>query len=500
MMTRWSIVLGCLILGGVAGGFVAGPGLRGQNPVPIAPANEVKSYRDIVKKVLPAVVSIEGQVKQKASGDSQTPRKRPRFDDPSIPEEFRKFFEEFGPGQLDMEEIPVAGFGSGFLVDPKGIILTNYHVVSGVDHVKVQLRDGRKFTSRDIHGDQKTDLAIIRIDAKEKLPFLDMGDSDTMEIGDRVLAVGAPFGLTGSVTSGIVSAKGRNGLNVNMYEDFIQTDAAINPGNSGGPLINLDGKVIGINSAIKTRNGGFQGVGLAIASNFAKNIMQSLLKDGVVRRGYLGVQMTDLTPDVAARLEIPNQQGVVVGNVIDGTPADKAGIQPADIVTGIAGKPVKDGRELQQSVANSPINKPVEFQIVRDGKPKTISVTIEEQPKDFGNVRVSRSRVPREDPENVGLSKLGVSVRDMTPDLAQQMGFKQKASGAVITKVNPDSPAADAGLARGMLITRIDKQPVQSAQDARQLVEKGSLEKGLLLQVQTPQGGTTFVVVKSSTE
>ncbi|HEV3203120.1 MAG TPA: Do family serine endopeptidase [Gemmataceae bacterium] len=497
-MARWSIVLGSLILGGMAGNFVAGPYLLGQNAAPSAVSKEMTSYRDIVKKVLPAVVSIEGQVKPKPKPDSQTPKRRPRIDDPSVPEEFRKFFDEFG-GQLDIDEVPVAGFGSGFLIDGKGTILTNYHVVAGVDQVKVQLRDGRKFTSKDIHGDQKTDLAIIRLDAKEKLPYLELGDSDVMEIGDRVLAVGAPFGLTGSVTAGIVSAKGRNGLNVNMYEDFIQTDAAINPGNSGGPLINLEGKVIGINSAIKSRSGGFQGVGLAIASNLAKNIMQDLLKDGVVRRGYLGVQMTDLDPEVAARLGIPNHTGVVVGSVVDGTPAEKAGLQSGDIITGVEGKPIKDGRELQKAVAGSPIHKPLKLQVVHDGNPKTISVTLEEQPKDFRNARISRPRVPREDPENITLGKVGVSLRDLDPELAQQMGYNAKVSGAVITKVVPNSPAAEAGLARGMVISKIDKHPVKSAQDAQQLADKGSLEKGLLLQVQTALGGTTFVIVKSDT-
>src|SRR5205085_2615933 len=202
--------------------------------------------------------------------------------------------------------------------DPKGVVLTNFHVVGGADQVEVQLKDGRKFLSKDIHGDRKTDLAIVRIKAgDEPLPFLELGDSDAMEIGDRVLAVGAPFGLTGTVTAGIVSAKGRNGLNVNMYEDFLQTDAAINPGNSGGPLVNLEGKVVGINSAIKSRSGGFQGGGLAIASNLAQRVMHALRTDGVVHRGYLGVQIRDLDPEVAARLNLPKDTGVVVAEVFD---------------------------------------------------------------------------------------------------------------------------------------------------------------------------------------
>src|SRR5262249_21960616 len=228
-----------------------------------------------------------------------------------------------------------------------------------------------------------TDLAIVRIDAKAPLPYLELGDSDAMDIGDVVLAVGAPFGLTGSVTHGIVSAKGRNRLNVNMYEDFIQTDAAINPGNSGGPLVNLEGKVIGINSAIKSRSGGFQGVGLAIASNLAKDVIKALQTDGVVRRGYLGIEMTDLTPEVASKLELKDPTGVVVGRVMDGSPADKAGLQPGDVVTRLSNKPIKDGQELRQAVVGLPLKKPVELTVVRDGKTLVLPVTIEEQPDTF---------------------------------------------------------------------------------------------------------------------
>src|SRR5262249_25700646 len=210
-------------------------------------------------------------------------------------------------------------------------------VAAGADEGRIELRDGRKFFSKDIKSDPKTDLAIVRIETKEPLPYLTFGDSAAMEIGDRVLAVGAPFGLMGSVTHGIVSAKGRSGLNVNMYEDFLQTDAAINPGNSGGPLINLEGKVVGINAAIKSRTGGFQGVGLAIASNLAKTVVPALLKDGVVRRPYLGMQTQDLAPEVFARLGL-KEGGVVVSEVFPGTPSSKAGLQPGDLLTHFGGK------------------------------------------------------------------------------------------------------------------------------------------------------------------
>ncbi|HMF11221.1 MAG TPA: trypsin-like peptidase domain-containing protein, partial [Gemmataceae bacterium] len=253
-MSRLYVAVTCLVLGGLAGAFVAEPLLRGQVNAPVATGipKEVTSFRDVVKKVLPAVVSIESTAKPKpAAQRPEQPRRRPQFDDQGVPEEFRRFLEEFQNNPFDdADAVPSHSFGSGFLVDPKGVILTNHHVVNGANQVEVTLQDGRKFKSTDIHSDQRTDLAIVRIKAEAQLPYLELGDSSQMEQGDRVLAIGAPFGLAGSVTAGIVSAKGRSLSNgPGDRDDFIQTDAAINPGNSGGPLVSLDGKVIGITSA-----------------------------------------------------------------------------------------------------------------------------------------------------------------------------------------------------------------------------------------------------------
>ena len=497
-MARWSYALVCLLLAGLAGTFVAGSYLQGQAPVPLAVPKEITSYRDVVKKVLPAVVSIETKVKPKPVKAKQQPRKRPKIDNSQVPEEFRKYFEDFGQFEMPEErEQPHMGFGSGFIVDPKGVILTNNHVVDGADQVEVELKDGRKFVSKEIHTDAKTDLAIVRIDAKGTLPYLELGDSDAMEIGDRVLAVGAPFGLTGSVTAGIVSAKGRN-LQMNMYEDFLQTDAAINPGNSGGPLVNLEGKVIGINSAIKSRSGGFQGVGMAISSNMAQHVMEQLLKHGTVHRGYLGIQMQELDAEVASRLGVPNDKGVLVAQVFEGAPADKAGVKEGDVITGLAGKPITDGRALQRTVATLPLKKPVDVNVLRDGKEKTLQVTIEEQPKDFGSARLPAQPAPRaQKKESIALDKFGVELTDATPEMAEQLGFKGKVSGAVITQVDPDSPAAEAGLRKGLVIVKVEKKAIESAAEAKTALEKASLDKGVLLQVQTPQGGTRYVVVKA---
>jgi serine protease Do len=489
-MKRWVIPVSCLVLGGLIGIVVADRTLRGQasalagGPKPIAAPAELTSYRDVVRLVLPAVVSIESRVKTKV-------RPMGRALPDGIPEEFRRFFE----GGILEEIPPQAGFGSGFLVDPNGLILTNLHVVDGADQVEVTLKDGRKFTSRDIKGDRKTDLALVRIDARN-LPFLTLGDSDAMEIGDRVLAVGAPFGLTGSVTHGIISAKGRNNLNMNFYEDYLQTDAAINPGNSGGPLVNLEGKVVGINTAIKSRSGGFQGVGLAIASNLARTIKDKLATDGVVKRGYLGVQIKELSPEIAERMGV--KQGVVIGQVFDGSPAAKAGFQAGDVVTAIASKEVKDSRELQQVVAGLPLQQPVEVRILREGKPKVLSVTIEEQPEDFGTSRVPAPRVPGRERGGVRLESLGLEAADLTPELAEQLGLKEDARGVVVTAVDPEGAAAEAGLRRGMVIAKVEGEPVKSASALKDALAKAPLDKGVVLQVQSARGGVDYLMLKSA--
>lgn len=495
-MKRWSFALVCVLIGGLTGAVVTSSALQGQAPAAKVVARDLVTFRDVVKQVLPAVVSVEVKSKPVTRPGAEK-RRQPALDAPGIPEEFRRYFEEFNRRRSEGDEdSPGLGQGSGVIIDPKGVILTNYHVVAGAAQVEVTLKDGRKFASRDIKGDRKTDLAIVRVHSTTPLPALQLGDSDAMEIGDRVLAVGAPFGLAGSVTHGIISAKGRN-LNLNMYEDFLQTDAAINPGNSGGPLVNMEGQVIGINSAIKTRTGGFQGVGMAISSNLAKNIMQQLQRDGVVRRGYLGVNIRDLSAEVADRLGVPSHRGVLVAAVLDGAPAGKAGIKDGDIITTIAGKSVRDGRELQRVVAGLPLGQKAEVTVVRDGKAVVIPVTIEEQPTDLGASRIPVPTTPRgERTESVNVGKLGVEMADLTAETAEQLGYKDGVKGALITRVEAGSVAAAGGLRRGMLIVKVDKQAVGSATAAREALEKAALDKGVLVQTLAPEGGTNFVVLR----
>ena len=480
-MFRWSILSVCFILGGIAG-LVGGPLLLGHTPVlahttaAMTAPKDVSSYRDIVKKVLPAVVSIETQPMPVAKASRPAPKEQPPRGESQLPEQFRKFFEQFGKQPLESpdqfrkffepfegqpfefpEESPHHGMGSGFVVDPKGVILTNNHVVQGAKEVVVRLEDGRHFVTKDIKTDPKTDLAIVRIDAKSPLPYLDLGDSDAMEIGDRVLALGAPFGLSGSVTAGIISAKGRS-MHMSMYEDFLQTDAAINPGNSGGPLVNMAGQVIGINTAIKSSSGGSQGVGLAIPSNLAHSIMEQLLQNGVVRRGYLGVQVRALEPEVAVRLGVKAKTGVAVSKVFEGTPAAKAGLKDGDVITAVGGKEIKSSTQLQQLAATLPLKKPVEVSVVRDGQARALSVTIEQQPENYGSASISTPETPKHEQNALSLAKVGIELQDMTPEGAEQFGFHEKTTGPWLPRyskaVLPLRPACSAACSSSRSSTR----------------------------------------------
>jgi len=348
------------IVPGIAFGLVAGFVISSRmdtiqaevlTPTIVAP-KELTSYRDLVKRVAPAVVSIES-----LGGKN---RRTGRDDSP-------------------------IGFGSGVIVDSKGTILTNFHVIENADSVNVILPDGRRFASKTIFGDRKTDLAIVRISVDKPLPYLEFGNSDEIEVGDRVLAIGAPYGLSGTVTHGIISARNRN-IKLNQYEDFLQTDAAINPGNSGGPLISMDGRVIGINSVIKSKSGGNSGIGLAISSNLARSVMEQLQKDGSVRRGYLGVGIADLDDVIAEKLGVDKgTQGVVLTRVYPAAPAFRSGLKVGDVITSVGGKKVRDGSDLQKTVSGLPLNLATPVGVFRDGRNIEVEVKIEEQPEEFGS-------------------------------------------------------------------------------------------------------------------
>jgi serine protease Do len=506
-MLRRSFALGSVLLAGLSVGLVGGPFLRAQladhKPQQTGIAKELGSFHPVVNVVLPAVVSIETRDKPatKVAKKPAQPRERRPFNNQQLPEEFRRFFGN-GGGLDDLpfempDQSPRHAFGSGFLVDPHGIILTNNHVVDGAEQVEVQLADGRKFLTKDIHTDPRTDLAIVRIQTKEALPYLQLGDSKAMQIGDRVLAVGAPFGLTGTVTTGIISAKGRS-MHMNMFEDFLQTDAAINPGNSGGPLVNLEGQVIGINTAIKSESGGSQGVGFAISSDMAKKVMDQLEKNGRVTRGYLGVEIKNLSEEVAARLGLGHEPGLLVAKVHEDSPAAKAGLKDGDVITSLDGKKVPNVQDLQHMVGEFPIGKAVPVTVQRDGKSLTLQVKIEDMPGEFGSVKTSAKGATHPEEQETRMDKLGMTVTDMTPEMAKQFGYKGKTAGAMVTEVESGSSAADAGLRRGMLVVKVDQKDVPDAAAVREAVDKGDLKKGVLLQVRTPQGATDYVMLKNT--
>lgn len=446
------------------------PQPKPQQPPPVP--KELTSYRDIVKRMLPAVVSIEAKVRGKAIAPNR------QQDGPN---------DRTPPGDN-------VGFGSGFIIDPKGVILTNYHVVEGAESVEVFLQDGRRFTTKDIKGDKRADLAIVRLSLKENVPFLELGDSDEMEVGDRVLAIGAPFGLTGSVTHGIISAKSRN-LRGTGYEDFLQTDAAINPGNSGGPLINLEGKVIGINTAIKSRSGGFQGVGLAITSNVAKNIASQLVKEGIVRRGYLGVQINELEPKQAELLGVKDGSGVVISRVFEGSPAGKSGLKAGDVVTKINGKALKSVADMQRIIANVPLNTALDVSFYRDAQELQAKLTITEQPNDFG---VATGPAPQLPDRRGGayFEKLGMRLTDVTPEALGKLGFREAPVGVFVSALDVGGVAYKAGLRDGSVITQVNRQGVDSIRAFTEALGKASLQEGILLRVESVASGTEFIVLQ----
>ena len=455
------------------------------------------AFHAAAEQVLPTVVTITSKptVVKASSGLKSAPQEGEEsmeeipfgfngspFGDMFKDPQMRKFFKGFH-GAPNMPH-GVSGSGSGVIVDPSGIILTNNHVVAGGGDITVRLSDGREFKAEQIKTDPKTDLAIVRVNAGSPLPAARLGRSSEVEVGDWVLALGQPFGLEGTVTAGIVSAKSR-GLGIADREDFIQTDAAINPGNSGGPLVNLDGEVIGINTAISTNSGGYEGVGFAIPIDLAKWVGGQLEKSGTVRRAYLGVLIQPVTQEVAEQFKVKVHSGVLVREVRNDTPAAKAGVQPGDVILQFAGQPVNTPRELQNIVERSPIGSSQPMLLLRDGKQMTVNVTSNELPAEAtaGTSPSSRS----EGGSGSSFDQLGIQVEPLTDPLAKELGVKAD-HGLAITEVQPGSPAAMAGLAKGMVITQANRHAVKSPADLRKALEAKPLSDGLLLMVRTEEG------------
>jgi serine protease Do len=403
---------------------------------------------------------------------------------------------------FNQEQQPQSGMGSGVIIDRAGIILTNNHVVSGADEVTVRLADGREYQGTDIKVDPQTDLAVIHIEGAEDLPVATLGDSDQLEIGDWVIAVGNPFELELTVSAGIISGKGRE-LGASQRSRYLQTDAAINPGNSGGPLLNLDGEVIGINTAIATNNGAYQGVGFAIPSNLAKWVTSQLIKRGSVERAYLGVRIDDVTAAFAEEFGVARNGGVLVSEVYPDTPASRAGFQDGDIITHFGGKKVNSRRDLQELVERMPVGDEQHATVVRDGTELEVLVTPEALPSDL-----SFARGPEQQPEQDGddatgkpdegfrSEELGLAVSDMSAEVAAGLGY-EGFNGVLVTEVDPNGPAYEDELREGMLILRVGRQPVTTSEEFEQALEGKSVREGITLHVRTASGNTFISVQRN---
>ncbi|HEY1791054.1 MAG TPA: DegQ family serine endoprotease [Verrucomicrobiae bacterium] len=437
------------------------------------------SYAPIVDKVSPAVVKIETTATVKNPGMQNFPG----FDDPF----WRQFFgDQAGRAFPAQPQTEVEhGLGSGVIVTRDGYILTNNHVVDGAKDVKVTLPDGRQFTAKVVGRDPKTDIAVVKIDAKD-LPTIPMADSRNVEVGDVVLAVGNPFGVGETVTEGIVSAKNRGGMGIEHYENFIQTDAPINPGNSGGALVDIDGRLVGVNTAIMSRSGGSQGVGFAIPSDLARNVMDSLIQYGHVTRGYLGVAIQDVTPALAPQFNLKDNHGAIVGEVEPNGPADKAGIKDGDVIVKFNGDEITDSRQLQLDVAGVKPDSKVSVQILRNGDEKTLDITIKPQP---GTDQVADNSQNSDDTGTLN----GVAVADLNSQAREKFNIPDGVKGALITQVDPSSASAQAGLQAGEVIESINRHPVANADDAVQLTEHPK-SKQTLVRVWA-NGGSQYLVV-----
>jgi serine protease Do len=466
-----------------------------------------KAFHEAAQKVLPAVVHIRNIPLPAGLAAGSAASANEHADQPMMPDPRHAF--------------PQQGMaGSGVMIDPSGVILTANHVVENPGKITVRLQDGREFEAKDIRHDERTELAIICLKGAGAVTAAKLGNSDDMQVGEWVLALGDPFGLEGTVTAGIVSATGR-GLagppftDKMLLQNLLQTDAAINPGNSGGPLINLDGEVIGINTAIKSTAAGNPGappgnigIGFAIPSATAKWASQELIAHGKVRRAYLGVVILPVTADVAERVGVAVGKGIMVREFVHDAPAIGAGVKPGDVIVEFGGKPVGNPQQLQFFVEQGPIGRTEPMVVVRNRKRMTLRVTLREQPPGYGLAQLQQPIPAQAQPtpgqalpqspvrEVMHQETLGVDVANLTAEIARKLGVEVDA-GVEITGVKPDSPAQRQKLAAGMLVMQANRKPIKSIDDFRAAMADQPLSKGILLMIRTEQGATRLVIIKS---
>jgi len=457
-----------------------------------APAPE--SFADLSERLLPAVVNISTtQTLKNAERGMEMPQFPPGspFD-----ELFKDFLERHGGGQ-EARPQKVTSLGSGFIIDPSGLVVTNNHVIADADEITVTMQDSQAYKAELVGTDTKGDVALLRIKGSKPFPFVTFGNSDGMRVGDWVLAIGNPLGLGGTVTAGIVSARSRN-INAGPYDDFLQTDAAINKGNSGGPLFNTKGEVIGINTAIYSQSGGSIGIGFAIPANQAQKVVQDLQKYGKTRRAWLGVHIQSVTDDIAESLGLKEHNGALVADVTPGGPAAKAGLKTGDVILKFDGKDINEFSRLPRIVSETAINKEVEVDILRDGKKLPIKVVVAEMPDDKELEQASNDKPTggkKEGSSNV--AGLGFSVTPVTPALREKFDLPADAKGLVVTDVKPNSAAAEKGLRPGDVILEASQESVKSVGDLNAKIDaaKKADRKSVLLLVQS-DGALRFLPLK----
>ena len=435
------------------------------------------SYADLVEKTSPAVVKITSLTKNgKVNRRSGSP--------------FEDFFRQFP--QPRQNQRPSQGFGSGVLVSEDGTILTNHHVIGNADKITVEMENDKRFDAKVIGSDPPSDLAVLKIEG-EDFPYLKLGDSDKVLVGDIVLAIGNPLGIGQTVTSGIISAKGRQtGLGDGSFEDFLQTDAPINRGNSGGALVNLSGELIGINSQILSPTGGNIGIGFSIPSNMAKSIMDQLIETGKVRRGMLGITIQNLTPELAERLDLAGKKGVLVSDLAKGSAADKAGMKRGDVITAIDGETVEDGNALRNKVAGTQPGTEITLTVLRGGDEIEIKATLDARtPRKSEKPEPASEKDKEEDAEPSG--KMGLSLQPLTPELARRMNIPDEVKGLIVTDVDPGGPAAEKGIRRGDVIMEVNRKLVATLDDVRSAL-KESGDKPVLFLI-SRGGQAVFITV-----
>lgn len=425
-----------------------------------------KDFTSVAKTAIPAVVSIT----VKGSREKAKLKKNQEGDSDSLNQNWLERF--FGlPEEKDLELS--TSQGSGFIVSEDGYIMTNRHVVDGINEITIVLNDGREFPGKLIGQDNYTDIAIVKIDANS-LPYITLGDSDNLEIGQWVIAIGTPLGLQASLTTGVVSAKGRNNLDLSRIEDFIQTDAVLNRGNSGGPLLNLDSEVIGVNTAIASNMGGYMGIGFAVPSNIAKNAMEQLVKHGSVKRGYIGILLQQMDRDLASAFGLDKTKGIVVAEVVVGSPAEKASLQRGDVITKYNNIAVSNIGSFRTAIALMPPESEVKLSILRNGKEQELIVTVGDasanDPKEIKQQALQQHET----------HTLGLKVENLTPSMAENMKIKDNI-GVVVTSVSPGSIANWAGLRPGVLIIEINQKKIENVEDFQKAIQSADNGKPLLL-------------------